>query len=108
MSRAELQAWFAAKRQQRGWRPSIADLEILQHVFEAAEPAAAPANGTAASLATSLPAHVRPGAAFAKLSLPTVIPDDFAVETYDALLRYAEAVASGHLPSKLKPVTPDQ
>ena len=73
----------------------------MQHVFEHDENAA---HVTAVPLpAASTPAHVRPGAAFAKLTSASVVPDDFAMETFDALVRYSEAVASGHLSSKLLP-----
>ena len=67
-------------------------MEILQHVFEQGIGAASyPTAGTlGASAQPPAPAHVRPGAAFVKASNASVVPADFSLETFDALLRYSE------------------
>ena len=107
MSAEEIRAWFAAKREQRGWRPSEVDLDFLNEVLEMAlvtdedDPVARTHAEATPHVAASL---VRPSAAFSKVTSAPVQPGQaFAVESYDALLRYAEGVASGFLPCKLLP-----
>ena len=70
-------------------------LSDQQHSSDAAR------NAVTASPSTS--SRVRMGAAFAKLTEPSATPASLGTETYDALLKYSEAVASGHLGSKFAP-----
>lgn len=101
MSLAELQAWLQSKQANRSWRPNERDFAVLEHVWgllgdlQTSAHAPSPA-GTASS-------RVRTGAAFAKLTEPSATPASFGTETYDALLKYSEAVASGYLGSKFAP-----
>ena len=105
MSAAELQAWWHAKQQLRTWRPTRADMELLQNVMGMATQAPCDTTLSAdpARVTPSNGSLVRNGAAFANVSSATIDPANaFARETYDSLLKYSEAVAAGYIAPRLK------